>query len=215
MRPKTKQLLDAIFFPYRALFLTREGKFGLSSILEQRMTTVAKYCQGKVLDVGCGPGNLFIKKFYPGEGLGIDVFPYEDGGEIVKDVSNLPYGDESFDTITLIAVGGHLPKSQREKIFKELTRVLKTNGHLIMTEGEPITQYLVHNWYSVYCKLKKKKSVDDERGIGQEEEYCMPKKELLQYLNTSPLKFIKRVKFMWGLNNLYLAQKIKPEELKP
>jgi len=51
--------------------------------------------------------------------------------------------------------------------------------------------------------------MDSERGMDEEEEYCMPMQELLSYLNTPPLKFKKRKRFMWGLNNIYIAEKVK------
>ena len=77
-----------------------------------------------------------------------------------------------------------------------------------MTEGEPITQFLDHklgkilHFFGIY-------NMDCERGMEIDEQYCMPKKELLQYLNTPPLKFVKRKRFMWGLNNVYIAMKGK------
>ena len=91
----------------------------------------------------------------------------------------MPFEKDTFDTITLIAVGGHIPKSKRKDEFIEISRILKTNGLLIMTEGEPITQYLVHKWSNIYHKIFGLKDVDDERGMEDDEEYCMPKKELL------------------------------------
>jgi len=55
--------------------------------------------------------------------------------------------------------------------------------------------------------LQGKKDMDTERGMHVDEDYCMPKREIYTYLNTSPLKLVKNVKFMWGLNNIYIAQK--------
>lgn len=200
---------DVIAFPIRALFMLTEGKLGLSSLRDERMQTVAQYSRGKVLDIGCGPGNLFIKQYIgASNGIGIDLFPYDGVQNVVEDMANLPFEDCSFDTVTLIAVGGHIPKSKRSAEFSEFARLLKPGGILLMTEGEPITQFLVHKWSHFYFGLQGKLDMDSERGMEEEEEYCMPRGEILSYLNTPPLKFIKRHKFMWGLNNLYIAQRI-------
>lgn len=211
-RSKFGKIMDAITFPIRALFMLTKGKFGLSSLREERMRIVASFCEGKVLDIGCGPGNLFINEYIGTEnGIGIDIFSYDGVDTIVKDMTNIPYNDCSFDTITLNAVGGHIPKSKRVAEFKEFARLLKTGGILVMTEGEPITQFLLHKWTHFYYGLQGKLDMDLERGMEEEEEYCMPRKELLSYLNTQPLKFIERKRLMmqWGLSNVYVAKKIK------
>jgi SAM-dependent methyltransferase len=204
--------IDAVTFPIRALFMGTEGNFGLSSLREERMRIVAKYCEGRVLDVGCGQGNLFIKEFI-GEknGVGIDVFPYEGVTNIVEDMTNMPFEDSSFDTITLIAVGGHIPKPKRKAEFKEFSRLLMPGGLLIMTEGEPVSQFLTHKWRHFYCGLQGKLDMDSERGMDEEEQYCMPRAELLSYLNMPPLRFKMRKHFMWGLNNVYVASKYENE----
>lgn len=190
--------------------MATEGQFGLPSLREERMRMVARYCQGRVLDVGCGPGNLFIKEFIGEEnGIGIDVFPYQGVSNVIPDMTGLPFEDSSFDTVTLIAVGGHIPKSKRKAEFAEFVRMLRPGGFLIMTEGEPLTQFLTHKWRKFFDGLQGKKDMDSERGMDEEEEYCMPKQELLSYLNTPPLEFKKRKRFMWGLNNIYIAEKVK------
>jgi len=141
------KIADSLSFPIRALFMATEGKFKLSSLREERMRMVARYCQGRVLDVGCGPGNLFIKDFIGDKnGIGIDVFPYQGVSNVISDMTKLPFEDSSFDTVTLIAVGGHISKSKRKAEFVEFARVLRLGGFLIMTEGEPLTQFLSHKW---------------------------------------------------------------------
>ena len=207
-RSKIKKIVDSVFFPIRALFFPEESTIILTSLRDERFEKVANHCLGKVLDVGCGRGNLFIKKYIGEEnGIGIDVFEYEGVANIVKDLTNLPYNENSFDTVTLIAVGGHIPKSKREKEFAEFARILKPDGKLIMTEGEKWTQTIGHKWRKFSLALVGKVDMDNERGMEEEEEYCMPLTEIKKYLNTKPLELIKREKFMWGLNNIYIARK--------
>lgn len=206
-----RQILDVVTFPVRALFLETEGKFGLSSLREERMRMVAAFCRGRVLDVGCGPGNRFIREFIgPGNGVGIDCFAYAGVDNVIDDLTRLPFADESFDTVTLIAVGGHIPRSHRVREFAELARVLKTDGRLVMTEGEPVTQWLVHQWVFWLHKQRGTQDMDTERGMEEDEEFCMPRREIMRYLNTPPLKFKRRRRFMWHLNNVYVAQKMAP-----
>jgi len=178
------KLVDNVLFPFRALFVPEENRFGLTSLRNECFKIVAEHTKGKVLDVGCGRDNLFVKD-YIGEknGVGIDVFEYDGVVNVVKNLCELPYEDGSFDTVTLIAVGGHIPKHLRECEFKEFARILKKGGRLLMTEGEVFTQTIGHKWRHFSYALIGKKDMDSERGMEEEEEYCMPFKEINQYLN--------------------------------
>lgn len=208
-RNKIRKAIDNVLFPIRALFFPEDSTFIFKSLRDERFEEVAKYCQGRVLDIGCGRGNFFIKKFIGEEnGIGIDVFEYEGVANVIRDLTKLPFENDNFDTVTLIAVGGHIPKSKREKEFEEFTRVLKPGGKLIMTEGEKWTQLISHKWRRISLALIGRVDMDSERGMEEEEEYCMPYSEIEKYLNTRPLKLILKKKFMWRLNNIYVAKKI-------
>lgn len=203
-----QELYDFIGLPIRALFMGPVGHFGLTSMRDERMGRAAQFCKGRVLDIGCGPGNLFIKNFIGTDrGIGIDVYPYEGVENITNSMTDLPFPDASFDTVSLIAVGGHIPKPLRKQEFAEFARLLKPGGHLVMTEGEPITQYLAHQWQYFYLSLQGKVDMDHERGMDDEEQYCMPKAELLSYLNTPPFKHVATHAFQWHLNFIYVAIK--------
>lgn len=203
------QFYDALGFPIRALFMGPKGSLGFTSLRDERMWRTAQFCKGRVLDIGCGPGNLFIKNFIgPKHGVGVDVFPYEGVDNVIEDAAHLPFSDGSFDSVTLIAVGGHIPRRSRQREFAEFARVLKPGGCLIMTEGEPVTQYLHHKWQHFYLALQGKVDMDHERGMDEDEEYCMPKRELLGYLNAPPLKHIITHPFQWHLNYVYVAEKM-------
>lgn len=202
-----QKLSDFVFFPVRALFVPEERTFGLTSLRDERMEMVAKHAHGRVLDIGCGPGNRFVKQWAETGSVGMDVFAYEGVESVHEDMTRLPFEDASFDTVTLIAVGGHIPQHVRTGEFAEIARVLKPGGKLLMTEGEPITQTVGHLWRHFSFALIGKKDMDSERGMEEDEQYCMPFNEIIGYLNTPPLRFTKHEKFMWGLNNLYIAEK--------
>ena len=200
------RLLNTATFPFRGLLLHEESLGPLTSLRDERMRAVATFCHGRVLDVGCGPKNCFIERCIGHEnGVGIDVYAYEGVEHVIPDMTRLPFENGTFDTVTLIAVGGHIPKSVRVAEFAEFARILKKDGHLVMTEGEPITQYLVHKWVRFLYALQGREDVDTERGMVEGEEYCMSRREIIHLLNTPPLRFQARKRFMWGLNNIYVA----------
>jgi SAM-dependent methyltransferase len=206
-RGAIQRLIDTLFFPIRALFVPEERTFGLTSLRDERMEVVAKHAAGRVLDIGCGPGNRFVTEWAAAGSVGMDVFAYEGVEMVHEDMTALPFGDNTFDTVTLIAVGGHIPQHVRVGEFAEIARVLKPGGRLLMTEGERITQTVGHIWRHFSCALIGKKDMDSERGMEEDEQYCMPYEEIQGYLNTPPFMFEKQIKFMWGLNNLYIAKK--------
>jgi SAM-dependent methyltransferase len=207
-RSLTGRVSDCLGFPLRALFMGPVGHFGLTSMRDERMGRAAQFCRGRVLDIGCGPGNLFIKNFIGTDrGVGIDVYPYDGVETVVKSATRLPFEDATFDTVSLVAVGGHIPKPLRKKEFAEFARVLKPGGRLVMTEGEPISQFLAHQWNHFYLLIQGKIDMDHERGMDDDEEYCMRKPELLSYLNTPPLRHVITHSFQWHLNAVYVAEK--------
>jgi len=200
------RLLDWLFFPVRALFIPEHSRWCLSSLRDQRMRKVAEVAAGDTLDVGCGPGSVFTKYFHA-HSVGIDVHGYPGVEMVVPDMTRLPFEDGRFDTLVLIAVGGHIPKRVRKAQFREFARVLKPGGRLVMTEGEPITQTISHVYRSWVGRITGRKGMDDERGMEEEEEYCMPFVELMGYLNTPPFRCVGHRRFMWRLNNLYIARR--------
>lgn len=105
---------------------------------------------GKVLEIGCGVGRMMQPDFY-----GIDIS--EEMIKIAKNrkpqchfkVSNgreIPYDEETFDTVYCILVFQHLPIDAVENYFREAYRVLNPGGvfkfQLILgTEDEPFSHH--------------------------------------------------------------------------
>jgi ubiquinone/menaquinone biosynthesis C-methylase UbiE len=186
-RTTLQVIADNVFFPFRALYIPEENRFGFTSLREERFEIVSRFSVGKVLDIGCGKDNLFIKNWvnHP-DSVGIDVYAYDGVEKVHHDMTNLSFPASSFDTVTLSAVGGHIPQNVRVKEFTEIARVLKSNGSLLMTEGEPVTQTVGHLWRQFFYALLGKKDMDSERGMKEDEQYCMPYIEIMGYLNTPP-----------------------------
>lgn len=97
----------------------------------------------KVLDIGCWTGQYEqLASKYTKSITGIDP-----GIEAIKtakrlvpkakffvgDALNLKFKDNSFDTVTIMDVIEHIPKNTEGLCLKEIKRVLKPNGYLIIS----------------------------------------------------------------------------------
>ena len=204
-RNDVQKIIDTVALPIRALLYREKSNFLFTSLRDERMGEVYKHCSDKVLDLGCGPQNLFIRNFCAGNGVGADVYPYVGIGILVTSTA-LPFKDESFDTVTLIAVGGHIPKRIRRPTFQEIYRVLRKEGSLVMTEGDIITQTIHHKIQFFLDNFRESKSVDTVRGMNEGEEFAMSYSEIKSLL-LGVFGNLKRYRFQLGLNSVYVAQK--------
>jgi len=211
-RKSWQKIKDFIAFPLRALFLFEDDQFGLSSLRTERFDYVATQVRGRCLDVGCGRNNLFIKTFLNGNGVGIDVFPYEGLGEenLVEDITHFPFDDASFDTVTFIANLNHVPASKRDLELAEAHRCLKPGGNIIATMGNPLAEILIHKLVSIYDRLfNTSHDMDGERGMDEEEEYYLTDVEITRRLQKAGFIRVIKKKFstQWGLNAMFTGWK--------
>jgi SAM-dependent methyltransferase len=201
-----RRIVNAVALPVRALFVREQSGVVLMSLHEERNLQVLKHCKrGTLLDLGCGPKNVFVRTYWPRDGFGADVFEYE-GIDVLVNSLRLPFGDHTFDTVTLIAVGGHIPKSIRVETFGEIFRVLKNGGVLVLTEGEIITQTIHHKIQFFFDRFRKDKNPDTVRGMEEDEEFAMPHREIQRTL-FDLFNNWTRYRFQLGLNNVYVARK--------
>lgn len=115
-----------------------------------------------ILDIGCGDG--FVAKVVLSNrkgkfDVGIDMnedeiyFARKSGSYkkvIVGTVYNLPFKDESFETVFSNSVVEHIPDLNRA--LSEMSRVLKKDGQFIITVPTPyLTKYLIgYNFFASY-----------------------------------------------------------------
>lgn len=100
-----------------------------------------------ILDVGAGNGFLMkkIKERFGKESTGIDLNPQDDG--IVKaSVEEMPFEENTFDAAISTDLIEHLPDSVLDNGLKEIHRVLKPGGEVI------ITTLLEENLEKLACK---------------------------------------------------------------
>ena len=96
--------------------------------------------QGDVmLDAGCGSGRVFQYHFDEGQRprliVGVDVTDEPKGNQNIDaaaraDLGALPFADDTFDVAISSHVAEHL--TQPERVFGELSRVLKPGGRLLI-----------------------------------------------------------------------------------
>jgi len=211
-RSLKQKFFDLFMFPVRAILLHYEDKWGMSCLATERFDFVATEVDGFCLDIGCGPGNRFIKEFLDGDGVGIDVYKYEGLGEnnIVEDMTNLPFDAEKFDTVTFIANINHIPKSVRDAELSEACRCLKAGGKIIVTMGNPIAEILVHKIVAIGDWLfGTKNDIDSERGMNEEEDYYLTDKEIAGHLKCAGFVNTSK-KYFWTqlfLNHMFTGYK--------
>jgi len=162
-----------------------------------RINECIKYCQGRILDIGCGNNNL-VKKY--GNGVGVDIYPWE-GVDIVCDTTNLPFKENEFDRVFLIACLNHIP--ERAKVLKEAFRVLKPEGMIIITMIGPKIGFLVHKISFFFGEQDQR-----IRGMKEGEVYGMSQKEADDLLTQAEFKDIYHKKFELGLNKFFFGKKI-------
>lgn len=117
----------------------------------------------QVLDIGCGNGFLMLdaaKHLNTGKVIGIDLWQEGSGGQTVRavwqnahlegvsnkvDVQNvdareMPFETGTFDVIMSSLALHHMgSNADRERAFQEMTRVLKTDGIILLYDMFPMT----------------------------------------------------------------------------
>jgi SAM-dependent methyltransferase len=99
-----------------------------------RVITRAVESATRVLDVGCGSSRILESN---PSAVGLDVqlhklrYARRYGNPLVHgSIFDLPFADETFDSVICSEVIEHIPGDER--VFDELTRVLRPNGRLIL-----------------------------------------------------------------------------------
>ena len=163
----------------------------------------------KVLDLGCGNGRFFeLLKDKDVNYIGVDFS--EKLIEIAKekypkikfqvaDALNLPFPNNYFDKIYSIAVLHHIPSQEfRMQFLKEVRRILKPNGFLILTVWKPeskknLNLFLRDTGLKLIGKLEKG---DTFRPWGNKDAeryfHYFSEKELVNLAERSMFKIIKQ-----------------------
>ena len=161
-----------------------------------RIKAVLPLIKGKLLDLGCGFNNL--KRKYQGETVGVDVFDW--GGKpdlVVSSTDELPFKNNSFDTITFLACLNHIP--YREKTIKEAARLLKKDGQIIISMISPFAGKLAH-FFEGKDEL--------ERDFVEGEVLGMTSQEIENLAKSAKLKIVKIKRIYCSPNKIYILKRI-------
>lgn len=189
--------IDAVDEPILEPFLRRLR-------LRKVLPTIALYPDCALLDIGCGWEFRLLKEVEPHikSGVGIDFKVREaEAGKIKTHNfmldSKLPFPDESFDVVSMVAVLEHL--ANPVQMIMEIERVLKAGGRLVLTvpskASKPVLELLAY-------RLK----VINADEIRDHKKYY-GKKELLDILKNTNLIVECHKYFQFGFNNLFVAKK--------
>jgi ubiquinone/menaquinone biosynthesis C-methylase UbiE len=123
---------------------------GMESVHRQLVDQARIQPDQRILEIGCGTGNLaiLIKRLHPGaEVVGIDPDPkalaraQRKAGRETLSVhldrgfaEELPYSDASFDRVVSALMFHHLEPKEKEKTLEEARRVLKPGGSLHLVD---------------------------------------------------------------------------------
>ena len=98
---------------------------------------------GRILDIGCGSYPYFLAHTSFAEKFAIDQLPLpqQTASELkiesftldLEIEPRLPFENDYFDAVTLLAVVEHLDPALMAKLFKEVYRALKPGGMVILT----------------------------------------------------------------------------------
>jgi ubiquinone/menaquinone biosynthesis C-methylase UbiE len=159
-----------------------------------------------VLDIGCGRSATFLRSIAPqiSQGVGIDYKVNENieiaNIKVQKQIldKNLPFADNSFDVVTMLAVLEHIENEQ--EILSEVHRVLVPNGKLILTVpsiwAQPVLEFLAYK-----LKLVSKDEIQDHKRY-----YTHDKLKEVLVVNTGFQKFTHRYFQCW-MNNFCVVVK--------
>ncbi len=94
--------------------------------------------RNRILDIGCGSYPYFLKTIDFKEKFGLDQHAVNEVPGVTLRVhdfeeASLPFDDNHFDAVTMLAVIEHLTELTAIKVLTEIKRVLKTNGVLVIT----------------------------------------------------------------------------------
>lgn len=196
-----QKIKDFLFFPIRVTIPNEWSHLlGLTSMRQERIKAVKKYLKGRNLDIGCGNNELSkeYKKSY-----GVDVYPW-DNIDLLCDTRNLPFKDGSFNCCTFLASLNHIARENRIFVLKEVKRVLKDDGTVILTMINPVLGTIGHltlwRWWDPDQRIA---------GIKKGENFGLWNEDIQKIFKEVGFKLIIHKTFLYQLNNIYVFEKIK------
>lgn len=159
------------------------------ALSEWRSSAVLPYVTGNLMDLACGDNRLVKKN---GSGVGVDIVEYQDVDIVCRDLADLPFGDHVFDTVTILAALNYFEKPV--SVLREVGRILKPEGTLLVT-------FLNHKVSRIWHRFR-------ERAITPRPAF--DEAELVACLQAADMHVVRKRKFMFGLNTIYIIRRSFP-----
>lgn len=142
------------------------GREKIDRLLADRLRTLS--AGARVLDAGCGTGHQVADMVNAGfNAVGVEPSPemrrrakaLNPGVDVVDgSITDLPFDDASFDAVIALEVLRYLPRSDNLAAYREMHRVLRPDGMIIVT--------MVNRWaidgYVIWEKLLTRRSLSDD-----------------------------------------------------
>lgn len=157
-----------------------------------RAHIVKPWLRGRLLDIACGYNNLVRAH---GQGVGVDVHPWAGIDVQIGDAARLPFVGGAFDTVSIVAALNHIPN--RTEALREVRRVLRPDGRLLVTMIGPLTGRLAHMLF--------RHDEEERGGMVDGELDGLPPAQVRACLQAGGFRVEREVRFQLGLNRLYVA----------
>lgn len=124
-----------------------------------------------ILDMGCGAYPYFLEKVAFSRKYGVDQLADEHSQH--KDIimhrfdlgsgESLPFEDETFDAVTILAVIEHIRPENVEQLLISIRRLLKPEGVLVITTPAPWSDWLLRTMAAV--KVVSSEEIEDHKAV--------------------------------------------------
>lgn len=172
-------------------------------IARLRLRKVSKFVDDNdvILDFGCGSNSFLLtsikENIKAGFGLDYDVEEIKNENLIYINYKfndgKLPFENNFFDKIFLLAVLEHIEIEQVNMLFLEFKRILKKRGKIVLTTPTPASKGLLE-FLAYRLKLISTKEIMDHKKY-------YDKKEILKISKKCGMKLINYSLFQFGLNS--------------
>lgn len=113
-----------------------------------------------ILDIACGYGRRLFTEYGAVIGLDVVLKPLYDASEIYDlcvhaDAFSIPFPNEYFDYVVSSDFLGHIPTGEKDALYQEFYRVLKTDGkmiHIIETDADNWHFRFAHQYPELFQK---------------------------------------------------------------